>query len=109
MSYDLKEFVDNLKNIATTKKERNIRVIDRAAGMEEDQALLMFPELRMFKMENNTITLVRELFDPIVEICNDHKNKIKVNSNLIHQLQLDLDMAASKLEDTKTLKERIYD
>jgi hypothetical protein len=44
----------------------------------------MFPELRMFKMENNTIKLVHELFDPIIEICNDHKNKLKLNTNLIH-------------------------
>jgi hypothetical protein len=36
MSYDLKEFVDNFNNVATTKKERNVRVIDKAAGMEED-------------------------------------------------------------------------
>lgn len=69
----------------------------------------MFPELRMFKMENNTIKLVHELFDPIIEICNDHKNKLKLNTNLIHQLQIDLDFAVSKLEDTKTLKERIND
>ena len=54
-------------------------VVDKAQGMEEEEALIMFPELRMFKMENNTIKLVHDLFDPIVNICNDHKTKILSN------------------------------
>jgi len=60
--------------------------------MEEEEALLLFPELRMFKMENNTIKLVHDLFDPIVHICNDHKTKILSNQNKIIDLNKDIDV-----------------
>ena len=84
-------------------------VVDKAQGMEEEEALIMFPELRMFKMENNTIKLVHDLFDPIVNICNDHKTKILSNQNKITDLNKDIEMIKSYIEDSKTLKEMIND